>query len=252
MAAGAASEATTFAPAHGRRVFDDIIEQLRARILGGELRPGDRLPAERSLAEQFGVSRNTVREAVRMLEVTGLVTIKKGATGGVFVAHGDPAVVARSLSDMCALETVSFSDLREARLGLGTVVVRAACERATEAHLAALEENTAAAARLTMAEQWEQRAEVNHEFHDLLAAATGNPVLVMMQRSVTDLLRRIVSAVGPARDTRIIESRRRLVAAIRRRDPDAAAAEWADHLRLVDDIWLGDEPAGDPSTRTRA
>ena len=93
-----------FSPARGRRAFDDIIEQIRERLKNGELKPGDRLPSERFLAEQFDVSRNTVREALRMLEIAGLIVIRKGSAGGGFIAPNGPDVVARNVSGMVAAD----------------------------------------------------------------------------------------------------------------------------------------------------
>ena len=71
-----------FGPVRTRRVFEDICDQIRGQVLGGILRPGDKLPAERELAEQFGVSRTAVREALRSLEIAGVVKLQKGVKGG--------------------------------------------------------------------------------------------------------------------------------------------------------------------------
>jgi GntR family transcriptional repressor for pyruvate dehydrogenase complex len=230
-------DASRFAPVRGRRAFDEIIAQLRVRLRNDELRPGDRLPSERQLAEQFQVSRNTVREALRMLEIAGLVQIRKGATGGGFISRGTADVVAQNLSDMLSLMTFSLTDLTEVRLWLGSIITRAACERATEADLDRLQANVDRAAALTEAKDWERRAAVNHEFHNLLAAATANPLLEMFQRAITEVVREIVSAVGPMRDDVVMESRRRLLAHLRDRDADAAAGEMEGHLKKVNESW---------------
>ena len=73
---------TAFRRVQVARAFEDIARQIREELLQGRLRPGDRLPAERELAVQFGVSRNTLREALRSLEIAGLITLRKGAAGG--------------------------------------------------------------------------------------------------------------------------------------------------------------------------
>ena len=236
-----------FAPVHGRRAFDEIIDQLRSRLRNGELRPGDRLPSERSLAEQFQVSRNTVREALRMLEISGLIKIRKGATGGGFVSQSEPRVVARSLSDALLLSTFSLADLTEVRHWLGLVITRLACERATGDDLQRLEENVERAEALTRAGEWERRSLVNHEFLDLLAAATANPVLEIFQHSVTEVIREIVSAIGPIPGDELVQSRVRLLAHLRARDAEAAAAEMDRHLEWVHAKWLG-ESTGDPTS----
>jgi DNA-binding FadR family transcriptional regulator len=229
---------TLFQPARPARAFDAIIAQVRERLRNGELGPGDRLPAERELAAQFGVSRNTVREALRMLEISGLIMIRKGATGGAFIAQPDSSSVAQSMSDALWLTTFSLTDMTEARECLESAVIRAACQRMTEAHLRAMEQNVAEASRLSLAGDWERKALVHVEFHNLLANATGNPVLMVLMGSLSDLLREMVFAVGPSKDDVILQSRRRLLTHLRNGNADRAVAENARHLRQVQRMWL--------------
>lgn len=219
-------------------MFDDIVDQIRERLKSEELKPGDRLPSERHLAEQFDVSRNTVREALRMLEIAGLIEIRKGATGGAFIASNGPGKVATGLSGMLSLMAFNISDLTEVRLWLGTLITRLACERATGEDLERLQANVARAAELTEAEDWSARTSVNHEFLNLLAAATANPILEMMQLSITDVIRQIVDVVGPVTDDSILESRRKLLEHLIARDADAASHEMETHLQRVHDYWL--------------
>lgn len=227
-----------FAPARPRRAFDQIIDQIRAMLQSGALKPGDRLPPERVLAEQIQVSRNTVREALRMLEISGLVTVKQGVGGGVFVARPDSAVVARQLSDALNLTDLSLGDITETRLWVESIVVRVACERMTADDLAALEANVGLTEELAEAGEWARRAEVNIEFHKLLVAATQNPLLIFLVNSVLDLLPPIVRAAGPQTDDLVTRSRRRLLDHLRARDADAAVREMEDHLQALHDRWL--------------
>ena len=90
------SQRTSFAysPVQTRRAFEEVASQIREQLTKGALKPGDRLPSERELAEQFGLSRNTVREALRSLEMSGILEFRKGATGGAFCAR---ATAKRSL-----------------------------------------------------------------------------------------------------------------------------------------------------------
>ncbi|MGA8355177.1 MAG: winged helix-turn-helix domain-containing protein [Solirubrobacteraceae bacterium] len=82
-------DATVFTAAQRVRSFEDIIAQVRDAVAEGRLRPGERLPSERALAESFGVSRATLREALRSLEALGVVEIRLGATGGAFASEPD-------------------------------------------------------------------------------------------------------------------------------------------------------------------
>jgi DNA-binding FadR family transcriptional regulator len=233
-----------FAPAQATRAFDDVVRQIRERVYSGELRPGDRLPPERAMSEQFGVSRNMVREALRMLEITGIVELRKGATGGAFICRGRPEFVARSLSDMMRLGGFTLSDVTEARQWLSSTIVRAACERATEQDLARLEANIAEAAELAAADDWASVAVVNIEFHNLLASASHNPVLVMIQRSVMDVMREISLVAGPIRSDLTIKSRVRFLRHLRNRDVDRAVTEMERNLRRVHEFFQADSSLG--------
>jgi DNA-binding FadR family transcriptional regulator len=237
MTAPARKEFRPFTPAEPQRAFDIIASQLRERLKTGELRPGDRLPAERELGEHFQVSRNTLREAVRMLEVTGLVEVRRGVAGGVFVADANHAMFTRAISDLMTLSPIDLSDLLEVRLWLGGTIARVACERGTEADFDVLTENINEAQRLGEAGDWEARSEVNHEFLNLLAMACHNPILLMVQRSITDVVREFVATVGPTRDTRLLPSKRKLVKALRQRNPDAAMVQMDAHINLVNGLW---------------
>jgi GntR family transcriptional repressor for pyruvate dehydrogenase complex len=241
---------TAFAPAKATRAFDDVVRQLRDRIYRGELQPGDRLPAERQLAEQFRVSRNMVREALRMLEITGIVELRKGATGGAFICRGRPEFVARSLLDMMRLGGFSLSDMTEARLWLSSTIVRAACERATEEDLTRLEANVVEAVQLAVREDWASVAVVNIEFHNLLASASGNPVLAMVQRSIMEVMREISLVAGPIRSDVTIRSRTRFLRHLRRRNVEQAVAEMDRNLRRVHEFFQANAPDGDPALRS--
>ncbi len=89
-----------FAPIRTKRVFEEICEQVRREMAAGSLRPGDKLPPERELAQKLGVSRAAVREALRSLEIAGVVGLHKGAHGGAFILKGDPDIVTRSIREL--------------------------------------------------------------------------------------------------------------------------------------------------------
>jgi DNA-binding FadR family transcriptional regulator len=238
-----------FRPARPRRAFDEIVTQVRGMLRDGSLRPGDRLPSERLLAEQFGVSRNTVREAIRMMEISGLVRLKLGAAGGAFIAEPDPGIAARGLADALQLTTLSLSDITEARLWVESIVVRVACERMTEEQLRALHDNVDEVSKLSAEGNWERKAIVHVEFHNLLADATGNPVMAVLMRSMADLLRELALAVGPSTDDIIVRSRRRLLRHLRNRDADKAVLEMQRHLKRLHRMWLTGAYQGSRTSR---
>jgi DNA-binding transcriptional regulator YhcF (GntR family) len=91
-----------FEPVRQDRNFEVVVQRVRDKLMRGELKPGDKLPPERELATQLNVSRNVVREALRILENAGLVHTKKGAYGGAFVSPGSPTQMSQVLGDLKA------------------------------------------------------------------------------------------------------------------------------------------------------
>ena len=179
----------TFEAIKRRRLSDDVSAQIQMRIASGELRSGDKLPPERELAERFGVSRGAVREALRTLERTGLVSLQAGSRGGAFIGHGNPGLIGDSFRNLYLLGSVSLDDLTEARQWLESTVVRMVAERATPEDLAALEANVDEAERLFRAGRFDAKIDVHIEFHNLLARATRNPVIIMLMGALMDVMR---------------------------------------------------------------
>jgi DNA-binding transcriptional regulator YhcF (GntR family) len=140
---------TAFRRVQVARAFEDIARQIREELLQGRLRPGDRLPAERELAVQFGVSRNTLREALRSLEIAGLITLRKGAAGGAFINDTNGDTVVTSIKDMFSLGAVTTEQITEARISVESAIIRAACEVHTAADIRKLRENLELAAEAT-------------------------------------------------------------------------------------------------------
>lgn len=154
---------------------------LRALILGGELKPGDRLPSQRDLAEQLGVSRPSVREALTELEAMGLVIVKVGS--GVYVAPPDARAPLWRFSDRC-----SPRDVYEARIGLEGYAAGLAAGRIDPNGATGLrgcvDDMAAALGRNDIAGM----AVADAAFHDLVFELAGNPVLAGMYRPVRDLM----------------------------------------------------------------
>ncbi len=222
-----------FDPIKRRRLSDQVSAQIQVRIASGELKSGDKLPPERELAESFGVSRGAVREALRNLERTGLVSLHAGSRGGAFIGHGDPSLIGDSFRNLYQLGSVSLDDLTEARLWFASTVVRIACARATEADLAALAANVDEAERLFRARRYEDKIDVHIEFHNLLARTTRNAVMVMLMGALMEVMRDFAHAAGGERNDLTIKARRRLLEALSRRDADAAVTAMTEHLESL-------------------
>jgi DNA-binding FadR family transcriptional regulator len=224
--------ADLFEPVSAARISVGIAAQIRAAILEGKLVPGDRLPTERDMTERFGVSRVTVRDALRALETAGLVEIRVGAAGGAFVTAPSAAVVGQGISDMLLLSAVDPDEIAEARLivELGTVAL--AVERATDEDIAALREVAEQAARAH--ERGKYDPALAREFHAQLARAAHNRAVDLIAATFSGpLSMHAVREREPAEwsHARSIDEHTRLVEAIAKRDAELAREIMSEHLR---------------------
>jgi GntR family transcriptional repressor for pyruvate dehydrogenase complex len=219
-----------FEPIAVARASSAIAEQIRTAIVTGRLSRGDRLSPERELAEQFGVSRVTVRDALRSLEAMGLIEVKVGARGGAFVTAPTGSKVAQTMSDMMMLSATTPEDIVEARLivELGTVTL--ACARATDEDLTRLRELCERGSAALAAGTYTR--ELSWDFHGLLAHAAHNGAvdgLTQSFRSTLSLHPLRVREGARAHELTVGEHLR-IVEALEARDGGAARREMADHL----------------------
>jgi GntR family transcriptional regulator, transcriptional repressor for pyruvate dehydrogenase complex len=240
-ASGDAVQAREAAPPHAEsslfsrvsvgRVSEVIVEQIRLLIRQGELKPGDRLPPERDLCADFGVSRVTVREALRMLESSGLVEIRVGGRGGAFVTAPTSDRVGEGLVELLTMSVISAANVTEVRMILEVGIVPLACERATEDDLTDLEqicERSENALR-----NGDYSMDISLEFHARVAQATHNPAIVMLVESFREpILMSLQEAKDSAPEMGGVGTKEheRFIAAVRARDADAATRIMREHL----------------------
>lgn len=225
------SSASLFNPVNDRRISELIVDQVRGLIRQQQLNPGDRLPAERELCERFGVSRVTVREALRVLEANGLVEIRVGARGGAFVTTPTRERVGEGIADMLTLSAVTAAEVTEARLILELGMVPLVCERADDDDIAAL---------LDICDRQEKalaggdyQLNLSAEFHSRLAECAHNAAVHMLIQSFRGpLLMSLERAQQSAPEMGPVGAKehRRLVRAIERRDVDQATEIMRRHL----------------------
>ncbi|HCA87615.1 MAG TPA: FadR family transcriptional regulator [Streptomyces sp.] len=225
-----------FNPVTLGRASEAIVEQVRALIQQGKLTPGDRLPSERALCETFGVSRVTVREALRVLESGGLVQIRVGARGGAFVTSPSNERVGERLSDLLALSPLTASEVTEARMVFEVGILPHVIERADEEDIAALRamieesERSLEAGTYTMA--------MSAAFHVRVAACTHNAAVEMLVHSFHGpLLMSLQEArvAAPLMGHRGAVEHRKLIDAVERRDVATATAIMREHLQRTAD-----------------
>lgn len=214
------------------RLYEQIVEQIEQTILKGTLKAGDQLPAERELAQQFGVSRTAVREAVKALREKGLVEAYAGR--GTFVTNGTPPSIKQSLGRMMrADQQDGTAHLVEVREILEPEIAALAASRADEEAIATMRE--AIAVMDSAKRDPEAFIEADLDFHLALAEAASNPLILSLIDSIVAVLRdqrMLIFNVegGPERGQ---YHHKRILEAIEHRDPQGARDAMRAHLRQV-------------------
>ncbi|HEY6801543.1 MAG TPA: FCD domain-containing protein [Agromyces sp.] len=212
-----------------RSGHQDVVDFLRREISLGRLRPGDRLPAERKLAVQLGVARETLRHALRILEESGQIAVRRGATGGPVVqqVEPDPEALRR---DIVSREG-SIIELTEFRAVVEAAAAELAAERRDDDDLRRLDD---AQEELDAAVTKAESRLADQAFHLAIAAAAGNGMLTTV---IEDARARMFESVDLMPFEFIKESshgaHQRILDAVRDRDPDRAAAEMRQHLAIT-------------------
>ncbi|HEU4386345.1 MAG TPA: FadR/GntR family transcriptional regulator [Blastocatellia bacterium] len=207
---------------------EQVVTEVRRMIKHGELRPGDRLPAERQLAKRLGISRPSLRAGLRSLQAMGVLRSRHGA--GTFIADGPPALTSEPLSLLAALHRFTDDDLFEARRVLEVALAGLAAERRTDEHLAALAEEVAEMYATVDNPQHYLIHDVR--FHRAVAAAGGNPILSALMEMVTAVLYDVRSeTISRARDFKeSLAMHRRIYRAVRTNNPEEARSAMSEHL----------------------
>lgn len=218
-----------------KKVALDIIRQVRQTILEGKLRPGDRLPPERELVQKFGVSKHSLREALRALEAMGFLSIRKGVGGGAVVLEVDIETTRDSIFNFLHFQNVSVQDLSGVRKIFEPHLTRVAAQCLSPEGLEAL--------KLTHKRCWEAllRGENIYkyelEFHRILANASNNPVFMLIQDFVNSSLENIKSDLRPglAFLKQVLEAHDRILEAIQDGDSERAGMEMYRHVCEVEE-----------------
>lgn len=217
-----------------RSVPEEIANQLRDFILAQRLPPGYRLPGEQALCETFGASRVSVREALKLLEGSGLVSVKPGAAGGIQVAQPLPQRWRDAFAAFCHLQDVSLENLIEFRVALEGITASLAAERASRDGIRKLEAITTAMSAPNV--PLERFHELDIAFHTHLAELSNNDVYALVMHAVRYAMQRaILNAYQhlenpEAINAQIVADHRDIIAHLKRRDAKAAATATSRHI----------------------
>jgi GntR family transcriptional repressor for pyruvate dehydrogenase complex len=218
------------------KVSESISQQIRDAIFGGRLKPGDKLPSERELIRSFGVSKASMREALRSLEVMGFVEIRKGVSGGAVVTEVHPQKARELFANFLHFKNLSLTHLGEVRSVLETHTAAAAARSMSSADLARLQ------ALVREGEADLERGDLSRlrhneiEFHRVIGDACCNPLLSFILDAVHHLLVDAKNILQPSFEfsRKVLRAHQAICTALEKRDPEGARRQMARHLTDVE------------------
>lgn len=224
-----------FECARTHKVSQNIINQIRKAIFNGVLKPGDKLPSDKELIDNFGVSKGSLREALRSLEVMGLLEIRKGALGGAFVSEVNIEKAKEGFSNFLVFRNLSLKDLFDVRLILESHVAEDAASTITAHDLKRLEkilQETRDALENDLPLNFREK---EIAFHLIIASATQNPLLIFILDFVEHLLLDAKAILGPDRhfSMKVLKAHERIYRALSERDADGAKNAIVKDIREV-------------------
>jgi len=218
-------------PLYRNKLYEQVADQIQELIVAESLRPGDKLPCERELAERLGVSRTVIREALRVLCVRGLVKVKPGC--GTYVQQPTPKDMAAPIGLLLKLRQCpdTLSDLYEVRSLLEVECAGLAAHRATEEDHAALE--AAIVEMEAHVADAEKAAQGDWAFHSALVDATHNELFSVLLGMLGDLWLEVarLTSQTPEAAKGAVRSHRKILQRVRERDAEGARQAMRDHLR---------------------
>jgi DNA-binding FadR family transcriptional regulator len=227
-------------PPAALKAAERVLAELRRQIVSGEIAENGNLPTEGELVERFGVSRTPIREAIRVLEMEGLVRSHQGARYGARVQPPSPRIAARHTGLLLRRRGASLADVYQARQAIEPFAARLLAQGATAETVAALRKFCAGERRLVAdARAWGRAAA---QFHQMMIDLCGNQTLAVLGGQLSDIVAGQISiemaevdggASGPQGRGKAIDAHERLVGLIERREADKAEAFWRAHLEAA-------------------
>jgi GntR family transcriptional repressor for pyruvate dehydrogenase complex len=226
-----------FNSVRNNKASDLIVSQIRKQIFTGNLVPGDRLPAERLLMEQFNVSKQTLREAMRVLEFLGLVDIKKGVTGGAYIAEIDSHIALDVLANFLYFKDLSIHDLAEVRKIVEPQAAAIAAQTMSKEQMQKLKQYIdKSKEQFELGKTSEEPFNNELDFHCVIARSTNNPLLKFIVEFVESLMSEKKTLVKLDRPflRSVIEAHERIYDAIVHNDSQRAQEEMYKHIVKVE------------------
>jgi GntR family transcriptional repressor for pyruvate dehydrogenase complex len=232
-----------FRPVRSGRAFEAVVEQIRSALKGGRYRVGEQLPPERDLAAAFGVSRTVVREAVRVLELSGVLIVRHGGTPGVFVASSPPRPLSLALRTLLKDEEFTIQELFAVNIFIERSIAEQAARLVTAEDVDDLAANIQTSERIFV--EGGRPFQEDLGFHRRLARVLGNRLLADLEWALGETARR----VGGQRsdDERFfrttIQQHQQILSALRAHSPARAGRAMTMHLKTMETFFLLDAEA---------
>lgn len=229
-------------PIKTRKIYEEVVEQIRQLIQEGELQSGDKLLSERELSERLKVSRASVREALSALELMGLVEIKPGQ--GTFIRQANVDSIIGPMALILSMEKDIIFELLEARKILEVEAAGLAAERASKEDLKAIEQ--ALNQMRSDLDQHHLGETADHNFHYAIAHATRNSVLQLLMNTISDTMKKTLRSsreqlyVTPGTPEKLYQEHEQIYNAILQRNPPLARKHMLDHLVGVEEYMTRD------------
>ncbi|MCU1602979.1 MAG: regulatory protein GntR [Frankiales bacterium] len=229
-----------------------IATQLRGQVVRGELTPGQALPPESELMQQFGVSRPTLREAFRVLETESLIEVRRGSHGGARVVSPDLAVAARYVGLLLQISGTTISDVHEARAVLEPACARRLAERAQPEDVAALRQCVQDLAAALKAPEPAQLSALTYRFHELVLQRSGSRTLAVqagvlrgiVETHTAQTVSRTLHSPGSSEDfRRLVRSFGKLADLVEAPDAEGAEQHWRSHMQASANKLLSEGPS---------
>ena len=222
------------------KVCQHIADQIRNAIFDGRLKPGDKLPSERELIEKFKVSKATLREALRSLEVLGFLEIRKGISGGAFVTEVDMTKARDSFTNFLLFKNLSLKDLSEVRLLLEPYIAEKATRAITKEDLNRLDKLIKDSEHAIKNDIAFVSRKDEIEFHRIIGSITGNPILMFILDFVENLLIDTKAFLKPGKEfsAKVLRAHKRIYNALSERNIKKVHEEMVRHIREVEKDFL--------------
>lgn len=224
-----------FKSAKFNRVSKSIVEQIRQAILQGKLKPGDRLPPEKELAENFGVSKASLREAFRALEAMGFLEVRQGVGGGAFVQEVDLKTASDGLINFFFFKNPTIEEYSLLRSFIEPNIAELAARQISSDDLDALADNIAQTKKELDNGSFPHELEI--DFHGRIAASIGNSLVSLIVEFVQSMMSETKEIIKPDYDfaLQVYLAHQRIFDALRVRDPETARLEMLRHVKEVEE-----------------